>query len=108
MVRQVTLSWKPILRDLIFYSISILLLLAVFAAIAYSVVVVKLAGKYNVYTLVTYQNAIGVLLSKLGEGVIPPIYSSLVADYNADKNCWRISGRCDVFGSVNECGVTFD
>lgn len=39
-----------------------LLLLAVFAAIAYSVVVVKLAGKYNVYTLVTYQNAIGVLL----------------------------------------------
>jgi len=38
-----------------------LLLLAVFSAILYSVVVVKLAGKYNVYTLVTYQNAIGVL-----------------------------------------------
>jgi len=39
-----------------------LFLLAVFSAIAYSIVVVRLAGKYNVYTLVTYQNAIGVLL----------------------------------------------
>jgi len=38
-----------------------LLLLAVFSAIAYSIVLVRLAGKYNVYTLVTYQNAIGVL-----------------------------------------------
>jgi len=38
-----------------------LLMLAVFSAIAYSVVVVKLSSKYNVYTLVTYQNAVGVL-----------------------------------------------
>lgn len=39
-----------------------LLLLAVVSAVAYSVVVVKLADKYNVYSLVTYQNAVGVFL----------------------------------------------
>ena len=38
----------------------LLLMMAVIAAVAYSVVVVKLAGKYNVYTVITYQNMIGV------------------------------------------------
>lgn len=34
---------------------------AVVAAIASSIVLVKLSGKYNVYTIITYQNAIGTL-----------------------------------------------
>ncbi len=38
----------------------LLLLLAVVAAIAYSVVIIKLSGRYNVYSIITYQNLIGV------------------------------------------------
>lgn len=38
------------------------LALAVVSAIAYSVMVVKLGGKYNVYSLITYQNTIGILM----------------------------------------------
>ena len=39
-----------------------LMLLAVFAAIAYSVIVVKFAKKYNVFTIITYQNIVGVFM----------------------------------------------
>ena len=39
-----------------------LLFMAVLAAVAYSVVIVKLAGKYNVYSVITYQNTIGVVM----------------------------------------------
>jgi drug/metabolite transporter (DMT)-like permease len=37
------------------------LMLAVFSAVVYSVLVVKLSAKYNVLTITTYQNSIGVL-----------------------------------------------
>jgi len=37
------------------------MLLAVFSAVAYSVLTVKLAAKYNVFNLITYQNAIGLV-----------------------------------------------
>lgn len=36
--------------------------LAVASAIAYSVVIVKLTGKYNIYSLITYQNTLGVFM----------------------------------------------
>ncbi len=39
-----------------------LMLLAVFAAIAYSVIVVKFAKKYNVFSIITYQNIVGVFM----------------------------------------------
>ncbi len=39
----------------------LLLFLAVFAAVGYSLVVKKLSGKYNSYTIVTYQHSIGAL-----------------------------------------------
>ncbi len=39
----------------------LLLFLAVFAAVGYSLVVKKLANKYNSYTIVTYQHSIGAL-----------------------------------------------
>ena len=39
----------------------LLLFLAVFAAVGYSLVVKKLAGKYNSYTIVTYQHSIGAI-----------------------------------------------
>lgn len=39
-----------------------LLLFAVMAAIGYSVIVVKLASKYNVYTLIAWQNFLGILM----------------------------------------------
>lgn len=38
------------------------LLLAILSAVAYSVVVVKMTGRYNVYSLIAYQNSIGVLM----------------------------------------------
>ncbi|MFA6335639.1 MAG: DMT family transporter [Bacteroidales bacterium] len=44
------------------HSIGVLLLfLAVFAAVGYAVVVKQLTGKYNSYTIVTYQNLLGAL-----------------------------------------------
>jgi drug/metabolite transporter (DMT)-like permease len=39
----------------------LLMFLAVFAGVGYSVVVKKMSGKYNPFTIVTYQNAIGTL-----------------------------------------------
>ena len=39
-----------------------LMFLAVFAGVGYSVVVKKMAGSYNPFTIVTYQNAIGAVL----------------------------------------------
>ncbi|MCK9304553.1 MAG: DMT family transporter [Bacteroidales bacterium] len=39
----------------------LVLFLAVFSAVAYSVIVKKLAGKYNSYTIVTYQHSLGAL-----------------------------------------------
>lgn len=39
----------------------LLLFVAVFAAVGYSVVVKRLAGKYNSYTIVTYQHTLGAL-----------------------------------------------
>ncbi len=38
------------------------MLLAVFAAVAYSVVVLKITKKYNVYSIIAYQNLIGVFM----------------------------------------------
>ena len=37
------------------------LTLAVFSAVMYSVMISKMAGRYNVYTIITYQNAIGII-----------------------------------------------
>jgi len=39
-----------------------LLMFAVFSAVAYSVVVVKLSHKYNVYTLIAWQNLLGMFM----------------------------------------------
>jgi len=39
----------------------LLMLLAVFSAVAYSILTVDLAAKYNVFNLITYQNAIGLV-----------------------------------------------
>jgi drug/metabolite transporter (DMT)-like permease len=40
----------------------LLMLLAVFSAVGYSVIVHKVSHKYNVYTIIAYQNLIGVFL----------------------------------------------
>jgi drug/metabolite transporter (DMT)-like permease len=43
--------------------IGILLMgLAVFSAIGYSILVIKMAKKYNIYSIITYQNLLGIIL----------------------------------------------
>ena len=47
--------------DISHYTGIVLLFVAVFAAVGYSMVVKKLAGSYNSYTIVTYQHILGAL-----------------------------------------------
>ncbi|MDP3452388.1 MAG: DMT family transporter [Bacteroidales bacterium] len=47
--------------DVSHYAGIVLLFVAVFSAVGYSVVVKKLAGRYNSYTIVTYQHILGAL-----------------------------------------------
>ena len=48
-------------RFIIPFDGAMVLIMAVAAAIAYSVIVIRLTDKYNIYSLITYQNTFGIL-----------------------------------------------